>query len=76
VERPLDNSCIYSQYVFGSDNEAPPCPDRTSSHQCKVLCEGELLCGSEKVRRASEDNTPFHDWCPAESNNVLVTAMR
>jgi hypothetical protein len=59
--------------VLGADDEAPAGPDGSGTHERKVLCEGERLCGAGEVRCAGEDHAPFHYWCPRE---VLVRCLR
>jgi hypothetical protein len=68
--------CEDSQHIFRSDNEAPPHPDRAGGHQGKVLCDGELLGGSDEIRCASDDDAPFHDWCPLDANEISAIAIQ
>jgi len=52
------------KHVLRSNDEAPSRPNGTGSHKSGVLCERQLLGGTEKVRCSSKDDTPFHDGCP------------
>jgi hypothetical protein len=70
---PASGSVRDVQHVLRSNDEAPPRPDGSCGHESRVLCEGELLGGTEEIRGARQDNTPFHDRSPGRFENVSTS---
>ena len=61
------------QDVSWLDDQAPSCPDQTSSCEGYILGDGELLCGTGKIGDTGEDETPLLRSCQRfvdTSNNV------
>jgi hypothetical protein len=61
------------QDVSWLDDQAPSCPDHTSSCEGYILGDGELLCGTREIGDTGEDETPLLKFCQrfVDTSNIV-----